>query len=294
MPSPQLFPPSEKEGGTTMPTETTITSSDGPTLPIIGATTEHANTTAPATQPAPSTTTNPAKPSSQRPTKKQKVAPTDPNPAAPERAPNPELEPLRAPWMLLPAELRAAADKRLSAGGEETAWSARCVPVVFTRNQNVRAGINRLKTYLGAYRNPASSIEMPDALGREDLLIAVSAMGEATVKLVGILEMVRRVVGVREGQAGDVRIWYMYTVLGSQSVVKKARKDVGKDGGEKEDKMELDEEETFVPLDSVREAKSETKKVPVLTVWLAKKPVPELKNAFGEQTFQATSIQEGG
>lgn len=187
------------------------------------------------------------------------------------------------------------------------------VPIVFTRNQNVKTGINRLKTYLGAYRDPKSTIEMPDALKQDDFLIAVSAQGEGTIKLVGIVDLVRRVVAPG-GEVGSehgkgVEKWYMYTVLTHVEVEPKS-KSVGQVGTKDDEEggagavveaQDVDEEEAFEPMDvdgpESRSGRAEglgsevkKRRIPVLTVWMTKKSVPALKNAFGEQVFSVLPL----
>jgi hypothetical protein len=145
---------------------------------------------------------------------------------------------------------------------------------------------------LGAYKNPASGIEIPEALKEEDCLIAVSAQGQGATKLVGIVDMVRRIVKPSGGE-GQVETWWMYTMLTSIEVEIKDRM---RNSEEVEKAQESqDEEEAFEPMDvdgreqlqSKEKDRDTTKKrnVPVLTVWMTRKKIPAFKNTFGEQSF---------
>lgn len=272
---------SEKDANTATATATPPYSSEGPTLPVIGGPEEHTNGDVKA-------------PDAAIPSKKRKAqdqpagastaAPAKPPPAAHTLHPS-----LYTPWTLLPPTLRnlLGTNTRLRA-------THNIVPVVFSKNQNVKAGINRLKTFLGAYKDPKSSLEMPDALAQDDVLIAVSAQGEGTAKLVGIVDMVRRIVGPqkceeKDGEEGDMQEWYMYTALSSVSVDWKPK---FKDAQENDSKMvgepqNSQEEEAFEPMDvdKKEEEKVRIRNVPVLTVWMSKVRVPALGSAFGEQSF---------
>ena len=190
---------SEKDVNTTTVTATPPYSSEGPTLPIIGAidgavkavdseklekkrTAQEGivgTTTKRLSQPQPTLTIHPS---------------------------------LYEPWTRLPAELRKLLRAQKCLRGTQNV-----IPVAFSKNQNVKSGINKLKTYLGAYKDPASAIDIPDALKAEDLIIAVSAQGEGTTKLVGIVDMARRIVAPNREDDGNgkVELWWMYTMLTS-------------------------------------------------------------------------------
>jgi hypothetical protein len=219
--------------------------SEGPTLPIVGGAGEHSDWVAPTAKDRPiegGADSRPAK--KQRTTDELKIGPKDPD-SIPKKQ-KVEVEGLYQPWTMLPVKLLEQVEKRV--GGE---WKEKAEVVVWTKNQNVKSGINRLKSLLDFEEAP----EADEKSGREvkerkdGRLIAVSAYGEGTTKLVGIVEMTKRVVGGATKDAGG-DMWFMYTVLSSTS-----EKDV-------------------------------KNKVPVLTVWLTQRCIPEFKIAFGEQTFK--------
>jgi hypothetical protein len=271
---------SEKDATTSTATATQPYSSGGPTLPIIGA----ADDALKAFE-------------AEKPSKKRKAQDTNTSTTpkkqsqAPSQATNHSS--LYEPWTRLPTELLKLLETQSRLRGAQN-----IVPVVFSRNQNVKTGINRLKTYLGAYKNPASDIEIPEALKEEDCLIAVSAQGQGATKLVGIVDMVRRVVKP-SGEEGEVETWWMYTMLTSVEVESKGRARDDEEAEKTQDSQE--DEEAFEPMD-VDGGKSQgkekerdtntTKKrnVPVLTVWMTRKKIPAFKSAFGEQSFTVQKI----
>ena len=186
---------SEKDANTTTVTATQPYSSEGPTLPIIGATDNVKKATKKRKAQDENTGAATKKPSQQ--------------PPMPTNHPS-----LYEPWRRLPSELLKLLETQSRLRAMQN-----IVPIVFSKNQNVKSGINRLKTYLGAYRDRASAIEMPDALKEEDLVIAVSAQGEGTTKLVGIVDMVRRlVVPPGKDDIEMVESWWMYTMLTSVDI----------------------------------------------------------------------------
>jgi hypothetical protein len=271
---------SEKDQNITTVTATSPYSSEGPTLPIIGA-------------------TDSAKKASKK--RKAQHEAVDAVKKKPSQSPSPPtLHPsLYEPWTRLPSELLKLPEtqSRLRA-------TQNIVPVAFSKNQNVKSGINRLKTYLGAYRDSASTIEMPDALKEEDLVIAASAQGEGTTKLVGIVDMVRRLVaptGLERDKDEKVETWWMYTMLTSVEVERKIKTMREGANGEEEAKRTqgTQEEEAFerMDVDGPEEQEkgnsrngTQMRKVPVLTIWMTRKKIPAFKNAFGEQTFSVQKI----
>jgi hypothetical protein len=273
---------SEKVSNTATATATPPYSSEGPTLPVIGAT----------------DTSNKA--SKKRKSHDENLDTVTKKPLQP-LAP-PTFHPsLYKPWTRLPCELLKLleAQTRLRA-------THNIVPVVFSKNQNVKSGINRLKTYLGAHRDPASTIEMPDALKENDLAIAVSAQGEGTTKLVGIVDMVRRLAaptGKGKDENAKVEIWWMYTQLTSVEIERKVDAvGEGAQGGENVKKSQTtQEEEAFERMD-VNEPEAQKKesiehrtqmiRAPVLTIWLTREKIPAFKSVFGEQTFSVQRIPE--
>jgi hypothetical protein len=273
----------EKDADTTMVTATPPYSSEGPTLPIIGA-------------PDDASKANEAKGSGKKRKAQDKINGTATK--KPSQPPSPPtIHPsLYEPWTRLPTELRKLLEtqKRMRA-------TQNIVPVVFSKNQNVKSGINRLKTYLGAYRDPASTIEMPDALKEDDLIIAISAQGEGTTKLVGIVDMVRRIVapsGTEHGRNAKEEAWWMYTMLTSVEVDRemKTSRPMEKSNTytEKTQNTQENEEEAFESTDfDGHDAQGPTtgkntmqkRVIPVITVWMTKKRIPVFQNAFGEQMF---------
>ncbi|CAO2658607.1 Nn.00g063300.m01.CDS01 [Neocucurbitaria sp. VM-36] len=276
---------SEKDGDVTMATATPPYSSEGPTLPVIATATE------PGTG-----------------TPKRKVNGHNSS-TAPKKQGQPQASPtsdpaLYKPWSLLPTEVF-----KLLESQARLRTTQNVVPVVFTRNQNVKSGINRLKTYLGAYRDPNSSIEMPDALKQEDVVIAVSAQGQGTTKLVSIVDMVRRIVAPSEkgtDAGAKVETCWMYTTLASVKTERRlnnpteAELQAVHEAGEMQ---ESEEEEAFEPMnmdgqENQTNEKSEgaeriqIRKVPVLTVWMTKKKIPAFKQAFGEQSFTVKVMEQ--
>jgi hypothetical protein len=175
------------------------------------------------------------------------------------------------------------------------------IPVVFSKNQNVKSGINRLKTYMGAYKDPASTVEMPDALKEPDLIIAISAQGEGITKLVGIVDMARRIVApseIEHDSNGKKETWWMYTMLTSVEVDREVKTLVStkKGSADAEKTQSTREEEAFESTSTDLGAQDiqgpatgnitmQRRNVPVITVWMTKNRIPVLQNAFGEQTF---------
>jgi hypothetical protein len=169
--------------------------------------------------------------------------------------------------------------------------------VVFNKNQNVKAGINKLRRYLGAHRTLASTPakdgaggDVPVALGSEESVIAVSAQGEGSIKLVGIVDMVKRITGEKpEGAKEDDGVkWCMYTVLSSVIVPRKKVEPVNVEELEKEqgEPMDIDHENGAAQVSQDNdEEETKTKTAPVLTVWMTRKRIPSFKDVFGEQEF---------
>ncbi|KAH7084836.1 hypothetical protein BKA63DRAFT_4047 [Paraphoma chrysanthemicola] len=199
---------------------------------------------------------------------------------------------LYEPWKLLPIELLQLAEVKLRIKGAQTV-----LPIVFTKNQNVKGGINRLKTLLGAYRDLTNPIEMPEVLGQKDVIIAISAQGEGTSKLISILDMVRRIVAPHadeQDDAGTVESWWLYTSLASVEVDMKDA--IEGNGGDPSNQTQDTDEDAFEPMevdlkttDRTKE-KPTTRKTPVLTAWMTKKPISSFKKAFGEQPLTVQTL----
>lgn len=263
---------------------TTTYVSEGPTLPIIagGATTVTGLLA----------TSNPSSERDQRASKRRKTsdesdesdddAGSQDSPSNPTTTPKPKQQqkqsqppghilnaPLYKPWTLLPAAPRAHITARF--GGDEAGLEGHVVVVVFTKNQNVRSGIHKIRGLLAE----SGGMEKEE---EGEKVLAVSAQGEGTVKLVGIVEMVRRVTkGKGEGDE-----WYMYTVLSSVAAEKK-------DGEGQDDEGEEREDDAFEPIAGAKEGerrKSPERTVPVLSVWMSRAPIPQFRSAFGEEKIR--------
>jgi hypothetical protein len=140
------------------------------------------------------------------------------------------------------------------------------IPVVFTRNQNIRSGVNKIRAYL---------------LKGKDKILAISAHGEATIKMVGILGMVKKVAcKVGDGDS-EVCEWYKYTVLSSLSI--------GQNEGPAQKDDDNEDDDAFEPVPIAKERDQEKKSeraVPVLSVWMSRTPIPQFRSAFGEERLQ--------
>lgn len=279
---------------TASPLPTAPSSSDGPTLPILGASvSEHSTKVAAPQGQKRKRTAQPTRPAE---TNVQTNVPTSQASQRP-RTNHPSLY---EPWTLLPAPQRRA----LEAQGV-----GNVVTVVFGRNQNVRAGINRIKRCLregeGGVPHVLRGEEGEGVAGEgvkgEEGVIAISAQGDGTVKLVGVVDMTRRIVGEQGeeegGKEGEGVRWWLYTSLSSVDGARGAQ-----DGGREDGAAEMAEggEGMHVDVDvdvdvgdgggAVQESQTpnqpgKTKIVPVLTVWMTRTRIPTFKDAFGEQSF---------
>jgi hypothetical protein len=147
--------------------------------------------------------------------------------------------PLYEPWALLPPSIRKAIEKKETNKSKPKNWQwlGHTIPIVYTRNQSIKSGVNRLKMLLGASSLPTitgEEREKVDRLQKGEGMVAVSAQGDAVGKLVSVVEMTRRVVGVvapsgsgagagaGDGEAERERgeKWYMYTCLSSRRLEK--------------------------------------------------------------------------
>jgi hypothetical protein len=258
-------------------------SSEGPTLPIIGAETEHSMENV-----------NKARTQNDQVTDRTQTTPTY-HPS------------LLEPWNLLPNEVLKLLTSQPRLRGTQN-----IVPVVFTKNQNVKAGINKLKTYLGAYKDENQPFEIPEALAKPDAIIAVSAQGDGTAKLVSILDLARRVVAPSNkdkemAEEMDIKVdtWWLYTSLTSVEMEKKTRVMLeAKDGSKAKTKVREEQEngggedEAFEPMDvnmpvqHTEQEQTRRIKAPVLTVWMTRKQIPAFRDGFGEQTFEVKSLPQ--
>jgi hypothetical protein len=289
-----MFASSAEKDSSAITTFATPYSSEGPTLPIIGAETEHM------------TGLNNDKSKNNRNTREKSKGPGHnvekliTSKAQPVATFHPVLY---EPWTLLPFGLTKILTSQARLRGTQNV-----VPIVFTKNHNVKSGINRLKTYFGAYMDKSQPLDMPEALKQIDVIIAVSAQGEGTAKLVSILDVARRVVApsAKDKENGfKIDTWWMYTSLTSVEMEKRingvsdakldAQPSQAKQDAEEDDD---EEEEAFEPMKidtPVQDRESEQKKMvkaPVLTVWMTKKKIPAFEEAFGEQTFEVLPLDD--
>jgi hypothetical protein len=284
-----MFASSAEKGSGANAQSATPYSSEGPTLPIVGADNEqifdsNGNLSGSA--------------------QKERIAQGQDmkKPSTNGSQPTPTFHPaLHEPWTLLPATLRNSPSSQARLRGTQN-----IVPIVFTKNQNVKAGINRLKTYLGAYKDVRQPLEVLEALKQTDAIVAVSAQGEGTSKLVSILDLAKRVVApsAKEKECDRQTIeWWVYTSLASVEVERKAKTSPEMTGNEdvqlrqaKQAAQEEDEEEdAFEPMevdapDQETQPQKQMIKAPVLTVWITKKKIPAFKETFGEQVWEVNTL----
>lgn len=277
-------------------------SSEGPTLPIISnADSEHtANAKKPLNAPVLKSKMH------EHTRNKKKAEEENSKRSVKDRAEAvPTFDPaLYEAWNILPAELL-----RILISQERLRPKQNIVSIVFTKNQNTKAGINRLKKYLGAYVDKKQPMDIPDALKQSDAVIVVSAQGEGTLKLVSIVDMVRRVVAPNTRDKaidGKVETWWMYTSLASVEVEHKTRAnlestdaaqsgantDHTEEAGEEEEKDAFEPMEVDTPAPQQKTPQKQTRQEPVLTVWMTKKKIPAFKETFGEQTFEVQILPE--
>lgn len=201
---------------------------------------------------------------------------------------------LYEPWTLLPREILGPllSQSRL-------ADAQNVVPIVCTKNQNIKSAVVRLKTYLGAYVDQKNPMEVPVVLKEKGSIIAISAQGEGTAKLLTIVDLARRVVKPDPALSTDYKIvqtWRMYMSLTSVEIEHKQRIDSYNTApGEAGRTGETQEEEAFEPMeiDLPNQKTSETartRKAPVLTVWMSRNEIPAFKEAFGEQIFAVQTL----
>jgi hypothetical protein len=285
---------SSVEHDTTMTTATPPYSSEGPTLSILaedGMTGNHTAAKESKRHPTVSTDRRDAEEEKRKqtqatkqnaPTKARRVATIHPS--------------LYQPWTLLPSELL-----KVLVSQARLRSSQNVVTIVFSKNQNIKSGINKLNTYLGAYRTKENPIDLPEALKQTDVLIAISAQGDGTTKMVGIVDMLRRgVISKENDDSQRTETWWTYTSLTSIEMKRKLKIQVSEDRINNENRDILDatqEEDAFEPMeiDVPVNDKSEAApavKVPVLTVWMTKKRIPAFRDAFEEQTFTVVQMTE--
>ncbi|KAF2035659.1 hypothetical protein EK21DRAFT_96840 [Setomelanomma holmii] len=200
---------------------------------------------------------------------------------------------LYKPWTLLSVELL----KSLKSQGRMREMQ-NIVPVIISRNQNIKAGINRLKTCLGAHKDNTNPIEMPAGLKPADAMIALSAQGEGTAKLISILDVVRRVVApaaIQQEGSGSAVTWWLYLTLTSVEAERKSQTGAGGRQASSHT-QETEDADAFEPIDVEQTSNGDasenlaTRKIPVLTAWMTKKRVSAFAEAFGEQTFTVQTL----
>lgn len=300
------------EGDTSLALATLVPfSSDGPTLPLVGSSSRpqpvgnsgtkrksSSDADADADADANTATAN---------HKKLKTTPADHSA-------------LSTPWTFLDDALKQRVQRQIrETGASQWTWDTHCVGVVYTRNQNIRTAVNRLKLYLGHERG-SSGIEVPDVLkGDADGgggVIAVSAMGEATTKLVGVVELAKRVVGsssphssadkneddMQEDGAGaedggtrqtTAQTWYSYAVLSSRAIPASTPQDL--DAATDDNTTRNASSSTTTPArarQSIAQGQDKPRKVPVLTVYLSRRSIDALRRGFGEQKFEVCSAAD--
>ncbi|KAH7125099.1 hypothetical protein B0J11DRAFT_433981 [Dendryphion nanum] len=299
--------------------DTSITSipysSEGPTLPIIGVEAALFD----GISQLESTTNPPHTEASLPPRKKRKTNCVTGNKTGggmvkltPTTTFTGPLAPLAEPWTLLPTSLRTGLYTHLAVSTSDAA-STHIVPVVFTRNQNIRSGINKLRAHLESSRT-RNDTGKGSRKEETTKIISVSAVGDGTQKVVSVVDIVRRVVGESAGENQQLKVgddsgkkWWMYTTLSSFLIPRK-RKPPSKlksnpaaaanHNPEKEEENEEDEEEedqAFETAAQVRQREREEKKVsvPVLTVWFSEKRVARWGDVVGEETFWVRDMDAG-
>jgi hypothetical protein len=200
---------------------------------------------------------------------------------------------LYEPWTLLPREILGPLLSQSRLADTQNA-----VPIVCTKNQNIKSAVVRLKTYLGAYVDQKNPMEVPVVLKEKGSIIAILAQGEGTAKLVTIVDLARRVVKPDPALSTEdkmVQTWRMYMSLASVEIEFKERIKSHVAQGEARTTEETQEEEAFEPMEiDVPSHKTDetarARKVPVLTVWMSRKEIPAFKEAFGEQTFAVQTL----
>jgi hypothetical protein len=219
------------------------------------------------------------------------------------------------PWELLPRKVNSDVEKRVGADF----WLQNTISVPIHTNAKITSMVNRLKNYLGVDKKDFPKELLPPAGAPEDLVLSIMAQGPGTAKLASVFQIAKRVIAPGEVNIHDrVEKWYSYTQLASKIVEKKRKFDAvreylsdfeegsklsnkqrkskferamkrleeAKNNTAQADKMDLSEEEAFEPVDSTKEPKS--KAVPILIIWISRKPIQELKEAFGEEEVYAT------
>ncbi|KAG9204520.1 hypothetical protein G6514_000979 [Epicoccum nigrum] len=282
LPSPAAASTSTEAARSSAPATEAPLSSEGPTLPLLGA--SH---------------NGPGK-KRKRTTAAASTAPSHRKHTAPAPAPGRSTHAsLYAPWTLLPARERKVLEE--SAAGNVEA-------VVWTRNQNVRAGVNKLKNLLCA--TPRE--------GQEGKLVAVSALAQGATKLVGIVDVAVRVAGggeERDGEErGEARTWFLYTVLSGVLVSRGRRGNEDGDGLAERKEAQGEGDAVDVDLDlkvdvdgdgagpagehggaahQVRQSAQDMKRVPVLTVWMSRRSMAGWREVFGEREVVVVGAGEG-
>lgn len=112
--------------------------------------------------------------------------------------------------------------------------------------------------------------------------VSITSKAATASKAITVAEIVKRCIGEKGGQ------WYQYTALssvtndlpGSQKQEKQPQKKKRKTGDE--DKAGEDEEDPYALL--VEKSPPKKRKVPLLTIYISRSPIPELQKLHGEQS----------
>lgn len=177
--------------------------------------------------------------------------------------------------------------------------------VIFSANANIRSSINRLQTYLGAHKNQISPVERPRVLEKGGGLIAISAPGAGSPKLVSIVELTKRHVkpGSKddsEKEKGPAETWYSYMSLGRIYVKARSKTNTKKPETKREQAAEDEEENAFQSLAETRRPEGDAdgheddRMIPdqILTIWWSRQSIPEFKTEFGEDIFEVRTLKE--
>ncbi|KAI5840691.1 hypothetical protein DFP73DRAFT_557502 [Morchella snyderi] len=112
--------------------------------------------------------------------------------------------------------------------------------------------------------------------------VSITSKAATASKAITVAEIVKRCIGGKGGQ------WYQYTALssvtndlpGSQEQEKQPQKKKRKAGDE--DKAGENEEDPYALL--VEKSPPKKRKVPLLTIYISRSPIPELQRLHGEQS----------
>lgn len=165
--------------------------------------------------------------------------------------------------------------------------------------------------YLAPPPQPSSAEPTPDTVKSKTRISVLRAKSTDTGKLVSIAEIAKREIEKElpvgdsaAGEAGQEQgsktgRWFQYIALGEELQQKRRAEDntvieetvLGGLGGDKEDRDEdedEDEVEDFevmkTPFERAIEGRPLVRGVPVMSLFLSRSPIEELKRRYGEQT----------